>query len=79
MNKRLEVFCVSKRRSHLIGVDSNRFESSELRTIMAELNEGFEVGVLPTPGFEGVPFERAVESYEKVAAQTGTVKQIVTL
>jgi NADPH2:quinone reductase len=64
--------------SHLIGVDSNKFAPNELRMIMADLNRGFAAGALRAPAVEGVPFERAVESYEKVAAHTEAVKQILT-
>jgi NADPH2:quinone reductase len=65
--------------SRLIGVDSTRFERNELRMIMSELNRGFEAAAFQTPAVESDPFERAIESYEKVATQTGTVKQILTL
>lgn len=66
------------KRAHLIGVDSNKFEASELRTIMAELNRGCEAGFLKTPSLEPAPFERAIASYEKIAAQAGAAKQILT-
>lgn len=65
-------------RAHLIGVDSAKFEASELRMMMAELNRGFEAGVLNPPDGERVPFDRAIASYGKVAAQSGTPKQILT-
>jgi NADPH:quinone reductase-like Zn-dependent oxidoreductase len=65
-------------RAHLIGVDSNKFDPSELRTIMAELNRGFEVGSLKPLNRQSVPFDRAIASYEEVAAQPGTTKQVLT-
>ena len=65
-------------RAHLIGVDSNKFEANELRAIMAELNRGFEAGALKPPNGEPVPFDKAIASYERIAAQTGTTKQILT-
>jgi NADPH:quinone reductase-like Zn-dependent oxidoreductase len=65
-------------RSHLIGVDSNKFEASELRTLMLELNRGFETGALKVGSYEVVPFDRAIASYEKVASQRGTPKQILS-
>jgi NADPH:quinone reductase-like Zn-dependent oxidoreductase len=65
-------------RAHLIGVDSNKFEASELRMIMAELNRGFEAGALKASDGERVPFDRSIASYERIAAQTGTPKQILT-
>lgn len=66
-------------RSRLIGVDSNKFEPHELRMMMAELNRGFEGGALHAPANEGVPFEHALESYEKIATHAANVKQILTL
>ena len=66
-------------RAHLIGVDSNKFEATELRMIMAELNRAFEAGALEAPKFEVIPFERAVESYERVASQKEAIKHILTL
>lgn len=64
--------------AHLIGVDSTRFEAGELRMMMAELNRGFETGSLKPPNLEPVPFDRAIASYEQVAAQAGATKQILT-
>lgn len=61
-----------------MGVDSNKFEASELRTIMAELTRGFEAGALEPPHFESVPFDRAIASFKKVAAQAATSKLVRT-
>jgi NADPH:quinone reductase len=66
-------------RAHLIGVDSNKFEPNELRMILAELNRGFEAGALQVSNFEAVPFDRAIASYEKVATQSTSVKQILAV
>ena len=65
-------------RAHLIGVDSNKFEPSEFRTIMAELNRGFEAGSLKVVDRQSVPFDRAIASYEEVGAHPGTTKQVLT-
>lgn len=46
---------------------------------MDELNRGFEAGAFQTPAFESAPFERGIESYNKVATQKGVVKQIMIL
>jgi NADPH:quinone reductase len=64
-------------RSRLIGVDSNKFELHELGMMMAGLDRGFDAGALQAPRVEGVPFEHALASYEKVAARNTTVKQIL--
>lgn len=65
-------------RSRLIGVDSNKFEPDELKMMMAELNRGFEAGALRIPAGEDVPFDHALEGYEKIAAHTASAKQILT-
>lgn len=65
-------------RAHLIGLDSYKFEASELKTIMAELNRAFEAGFLKAPKWEAVPFDHAISSYEKIAAKAATTKQILT-
>jgi NADPH:quinone reductase-like Zn-dependent oxidoreductase len=64
--------------TYLIGVDSYRMEPGELRMMMADLNRGFEAGYLKPPDIQPVPFERAIASYEHVAAHTGATKQILT-
>ena len=65
-------------RSHLIGVDSNKFEPGELTRIMTELNRGFEAATLQAPKVESVRFDHAILTYEKLTNQTGAVKQILT-
>jgi NADPH:quinone reductase-like Zn-dependent oxidoreductase len=64
--------------ARLIGVDSAQFEANELRTIMTELNSGFETRTFHIPTLQSNPFESAIESYGKVATQKGTAKQILT-
>lgn len=65
-------------RLRLIGVNSTSFTPNQLKMIMVELNRGFETGALQGPAVEGVPFERALESYEKLATHTTAVKQVLT-
>jgi NADPH:quinone reductase len=65
-------------RAHLIGVDSNKFEPSELTTMMAELNRGFEAGSLKPLDRQSVPFDQAIASYEEVRAHPGTTKRVLT-
>lgn len=65
-------------RSHLIGVDSAKFAWSELRTIMCELDRGFQTGALVPPELESVPFDRAIEAYAKVLARSGASKQVLS-
>ena len=64
--------------SRLIGVDSIKFTPYEVFVIADELRQGFEANILKTPAFEAVPFENAVEAYERVANGTARAKQVLT-
>jgi len=64
--------------SRLIGVDSMKFTSHDISMIADELRQGFEANVLRTPAFDAVPFENAVEAYERVANGTARAKQVLT-
>jgi NADPH:quinone reductase len=65
-------------RARLIGVDSNKFEPSELTTMMADLNRGFEAGSLKPLDRQSVPSDRAIANYEEVRVHPGTTKQVLT-
>jgi len=67
-----------RNRSRLIGVDSMKFTASEVAAMADELRPGFETGDLKAPPIETVPFENAVEAYEKIAAGRGVSKQVLT-
>ncbi len=64
--------------SRLIGVDSMKFTSSEVGRIAEELCAGFEANVLKVSPIKAVPFENAVEAYEKVASGQEGTKQVLT-
>lgn len=64
---------------HLIGLDSNSLNASEVGDIAEKLRPGFESGILTPPDIEPVPFEDAVEAYEKLAAGSGGKKYVLTL
>jgi NADPH2:quinone reductase len=64
--------------SRLIGVDSMKFTASNVGAMADELRPGFETGALKAPPIETIPFERAVEGYEKIAAGQGGAKQVLT-
>jgi NADPH:quinone reductase-like Zn-dependent oxidoreductase len=64
--------------SKLLGVDSFGLTSGQTAEIVAELNPGFETGVLKPPPIEIVPFEKAVEAYSRVAASQAKAKQVLS-
>ncbi len=64
--------------SRLIGVDSMKFTSGEVGTIADDLRAGFESDALNVPPIKTVPFENAVEAYEKIASGQGGAKLVLT-
>ena len=64
--------------SRLIGVDSMKFSPHDVSVIADELRQGFEANVLQTQAVEAVPFENAVEAYQRVANGTARAKQALT-
>ena len=56
--------------SRLIGVDSMKFSPHDVSVIADELRQGFEANILKVPAVDAVPFENAVEAYERVASGT---------
>jgi NADPH:quinone reductase-like Zn-dependent oxidoreductase len=65
--------------SRLIGVDSNKLTSQDVVDIADKLRPGFESGHLKHPSIESVPFEKAVEAYERVAAAKSRSKQVLSI
>ena len=64
--------------SRLIGVDSMKFTPHDVSVIADELRQGFEANILKLPAVDSVPFENAVEAYERVAGGTARAKQVLT-
>jgi NADPH:quinone reductase-like Zn-dependent oxidoreductase len=64
--------------SRLIGVDSYGLTSRQIAEIENELQRGFETGVLTPPAIEIVPFEKAVDAYELMAAGQAKAKQVLS-
>jgi NADPH:quinone reductase len=64
--------------SRLFGVDSYGLSSRQIGEIAAELQPGFETGVLKPPPIEIVPFEKAVDAYSRVAAGLAKAKQVLS-
>jgi NADPH:quinone reductase len=63
--------------SRLLGVDSYGLTSREIEEIEAELRPGFESGALKPSPIEIVPFEKAVDAYNRVAAAQARAKQVL--
>jgi NADPH2:quinone reductase len=64
--------------SKLLGVDSFGLTPGQIAEIAAELNAGFDTGVLKPSPIEIVPFEKAVDAYERVAAGQAKTKQVIS-
>jgi NADPH:quinone reductase-like Zn-dependent oxidoreductase len=64
--------------SRLIGVDSMKFSPHNVSVIADELRQGFEANILKVPAVDSVPFENAVEAYQRVASGTAGAKQVLT-
>jgi NADPH:quinone reductase len=64
--------------SRLLGVDSYGLTPQQVPEIADELCLGFEAGVLKPPLIEIVPFEKAVDAYNRVAARQTKTKQVLS-
>jgi NADPH:quinone reductase-like Zn-dependent oxidoreductase len=64
-------------RSRLFGVDTQAMTAQDVAAIAEQLRPGFESGVLKVAEIDAVPFDRAVEAYEKVAQGAGKRKQVL--
>lgn len=65
--------------SRLIGVDSMKLTARDVGSIADELRRGFEAGALQPPPLEVVPFEEAVEAYERIASGRARAKQVLVI
>jgi len=64
--------------SHLIGVDSTQFTPADVAEMGSALLPGFESNALKAPAIETVPFEDAINAYEKAAAGQAKLKLVLT-
>lgn len=64
--------------SRLIGVDSMKFTPRDVAAIAEELRPGFEANLLKAPPVQLVPFENAIEAYERIAGGQAEAKQVLT-
>jgi hypothetical protein len=55
-----------------------KFSPHDVSAIADELRQGFEANILKLPAVDAVPFENAVEAYERVASGTAGAKQVLT-
>jgi NADPH:quinone reductase-like Zn-dependent oxidoreductase len=64
--------------SRLIGVDSMKLTPRDVAAIAEELRPGFEANLLKAPPIQVVPFENAIEAYDRIAGGQTGVKQVLT-
>jgi NADPH:quinone reductase len=64
--------------SRLLGVDSYGLTARQVGEIAAEIARGFEAGALKPPLVEVVPFEKAVDAYNRVAGGLAKAKQVLS-
>jgi NADPH:quinone reductase len=64
--------------SRLIGVDSMKFGAGDVAKMSDELRPGFESGDLKALPIETVPFENAVEAYQKIDDGRAETKLVLT-
>jgi NADPH2:quinone reductase len=63
--------------SRLIGVDSMKFTPRDVAAIADELRLGFDAGALKPPPLQLVPFENAIDAYERIASGQAKAKQVL--
>jgi NADPH:quinone reductase len=64
--------------SRLIGVDSTKFTPRDIAAIADGLRLGFDAGALKPPTLQLVPFENAIDAYERIASGQAKAKQVLT-
>jgi NADPH2:quinone reductase len=64
--------------SRLMGVDTYGLTPQQVAEIERELLPGFETGYLKPPPIELVPFEKAVDAYNRLATRRAKVKQVLS-
>jgi NADPH2:quinone reductase len=64
--------------SRLVGVDTMKLTARDVAPIAQNLSSGFEAGALEPPAVETVPFENAIQAYERLVTGKTNVKQVLT-
>jgi hypothetical protein len=55
-----------------------KLTSRDVVAIAEELRPGFEAAILKPPPVQVIPFENAIEAYERIAGGQGGPKQVLT-
>jgi NADPH:quinone reductase len=55
-----------------------KFRPRDVAEIADELRPGFEAGALKPPPLQLVPFENAIEAYNRIASGQAKAKQVLT-
>jgi len=64
--------------SRLVGVDTMKLTPRDIGAIAQKLCSGFEAGALKPPAVETVPFENAIQAYERLVTGKTNIKQVLT-
>jgi NADPH:quinone reductase-like Zn-dependent oxidoreductase len=64
--------------SRLVGIDTMKLTPRDVAAIAEKLRPGFESGALKPSAVESVPFENAIQAYERVATGKTNAKQVLT-
>jgi len=64
--------------SRLAGVDTMKLTPRDVGAIAQNLCSGFEAGALKPPAIESVPFENAIQAYERLVTGETNAKQVLT-
>jgi NADPH:quinone reductase-like Zn-dependent oxidoreductase len=64
--------------SRLVGVDTMKLTPRDVAAIAQKLCSGFEAGALKPPAVESVPFENAIQAYERLVTGKTNAKQVLT-
>jgi NADPH:quinone reductase-like Zn-dependent oxidoreductase len=64
--------------SRLVGVDTMKLTPRDIAAIAQNLRSGFETGALKPPAVESVPFENAIQAYERLVTGKTNTKQVLT-
>jgi NADPH:quinone reductase-like Zn-dependent oxidoreductase len=63
--------------SRLVGVDTMKLTPRDVAAIAQKLCSGFEAGALKPPAVESVPFENAIQAYERLVTRKTNTKQVL--
>ncbi len=64
--------------SRLVGVDTMKLTPRDVGAIAQNLCSGFEAGALKPPAVATVPFENAIQAYERLVTGKTNAKQVLT-